>query len=144
MGIGEDHAILGQEIDVGRGNLGGLGGEAMNVPIAQVIAKNQYHVWRPRDREAQDNGYKETENNSFHEPALAPNENANKNNRPKVWFSQFKASQGATVNGSPHNRLVFTPGGGEPASLGRFPIQDSVLGRGRHRHDFGNQFVIDL
>ena len=67
MGVGEDHSFLGQEIDVRRGNLRGLGGEAMNVSIAQIIAKDENHVWLPERRKVKKKEYKKAGNESLHE-----------------------------------------------------------------------------
>ena len=50
-----------------RGNLRGLGGEAMNVSIAQIIAKDENYVWLPEHRKVKKKEYKKAGNESFHE-----------------------------------------------------------------------------
>jgi len=78
VGIREDHPLLGQAIDMRRWNLRGFWCEAMNVPIAQVIAKNQYNVGLTEDGKVKNSRQKQTKNNSFHDSPLAPKQNANK------------------------------------------------------------------
>ena len=55
----------------------------MNVSVAQVIAKDENHVWLPDDRKVKKKEYKKAGNGSLHEYALSLAVNANKKNPSK-------------------------------------------------------------
>ncbi len=48
MRVGEDHPLGRKSIGAGRGDLTGLRREAMNVPVAKIIAHDEDDVWLGR------------------------------------------------------------------------------------------------
>ena len=55
----------------------------MNVSIAQIIAKDENHVWLPEHRKVKKKEYKKAGNGSLHEYALSLAVNAKKKNASK-------------------------------------------------------------
>ena len=66
MGIGEQHPIAGQSINVGSGNPR-LGIIASDVPIAEVVGQDEYDVGKFRDQAARKQRDKEQGVEIFHE-----------------------------------------------------------------------------
>ena len=45
MGLGKNHALLGELVDAGGFDFAVLGVEALHIPVAEVIAHDENDVW---------------------------------------------------------------------------------------------------